>query len=176
MELSKGTTILHDRYGTGIVAKVNLTNYEIFFETKGRMELSKHNTDYKIVEEGTSEDTSPKISLREVEEVFFYLLEKNGMLQPELAMGEKWNGGMMLLQPANTELKPKEIPIEVFFHKIIMLRDNIRVMEQKINSHPVMNDEDKVQMQQYITKMYGSLTTFNILFSDKEDYFKGAGK
>ena len=176
MELTKGTLIQHDRYGMGIVSKANLTSYEIFFETKGRMEISRNNTDYKILEKSENTDDSPKLSLREIEEVFQYILDKNGMLHSELPIGEKWNGGNMILQPSNPDLKPKELPIEVFFHKIVMLRDNIRVMEQKINSHPGFSDEDKVQMQQYITKMYGSLTTFNILFADKEDYFKGAGK
>ncbi len=80
----------------------------------------------------------------------------------------------MSLQPANTELKPKEIPIEAFFHKIVMLRDRLRVLEQNINSNQKLSDEDKVHIQQYITRSYGSLTTFNILFSEKEHYFVGA--
>jgi len=80
----------------------------------------------------------------------------------------------MLLQPANLSVKPKEIPIESFFHKIVMLRDRLRVLEQNINSHAVLTDEEKVNMQQYITRIYGSLTTFNILFADKDHYFVGA--
>jgi len=82
----------------------------------------------------------------------------------------------MILQPADTNLKPKEIPVEVFFHKIVMLRDRLRVLEQNINSNKSLSDEEKVNIQQYISRAYGSLTTFNILFSDKEYYFKGAGK
>jgi len=80
----------------------------------------------------------------------------------------------LLLQPANLSLKPKEIPIENFFHKIVMLRDRLRVLEQNLNSHPGLSDEEKVNMQQYITRIYGSLTTFNILFADKDHYFVGA--
>jgi hypothetical protein len=84
----------------------------------------------------------------------------------------------MLLQPFDKSLKPKEIPVEDFFHKIVMLRDRLRVLEQNINSHKKLADEEKVNLQQYITRCYGSLTTFNVLFRYKEDYFVGdkAGK
>jgi hypothetical protein len=79
----------------------------------------------------------------------------------------------MLLQPSDKSQKPKEIPIDIFFHKIVMLRDRIRVLEQQINAHKVMSDEDKVNLQQYITRIYGSLTTFNVLFKNKEQWFIG---
>lgn len=91
----------------------------------------------------------------------------------EVSIGKKWAGGEMVLKPGNRELQEKTIPIEAFFHKIVMLRDRLRVLEQKINAHAVLTDEEKVDMQQYITRIYGSLTTFNIFFADKEEQFVG---
>ena len=79
----------------------------------------------------------------------------------------------MILKPDDSSLKPKEIPIEAFFHKIVMVRDRLRVMEQRINASELLSDEDKINLQQYITRIYGSLTTFNVLFKNKEDYFVG---
>src|SRR5215210_5061883 len=90
-----------------------------------------------------------------------------------VALGERWEGGTMLLQPKDPRQKPKELPIEIFFHKIIMLRDRLRVMEQQINAHKKLSDEEKVNLQQYITRIYGSLTSFNVLFKNKEHWFIG---
>ena len=88
-------------------------------------------------------------------------------------LGERWKQGSMLLQPFDKTQKPKEIPIDIFFHKIVMLRDRLRVLEQNINSHKGLSDADKVNLQQYITRVYGSLTTFNVLFRNKEHWFIG---
>ena len=77
--------------------------------------------------------------------------------------------------PEDDGLQRKEIPIETFFHKIVMVRDRLRVMEQRINSSK-LTDEEKVNLQQYISRIYGSLTSFNVLFKYKEDHFKGEGK
>jgi hypothetical protein len=172
-ELSVGSRVDHPRYGEGIVSKNNLTAYEIFFEHGGKMEITKRNTDLTVL---TKNEDAPKsgISINEIEKVMSYVLDKYASLNEVVPMGEKWVGGTMLLQPANKSLQPKEIPVEVFFHKIVMLRDRLRVLEQNINSHSVLTDSEKVDLQQYITRIYGSLTTFNILFNDKEHYFVGA--
>lgn len=172
-ELSVGTRVDHPRYGEGIVSKNNLTAYEIFFERGGKMEITKRNTDLTVLKKN---EDAPKtgISIAEIETVMNYVLDKYAGLTEVIPLGEKWQGGTMLLQPANRELQPKEVPIETFFHKIVMLRDRLRVLEQNINSHKVLSDAEKVDFQQYITRVYGSLTTFNILFSEKDHYFVGA--
>ncbi|MEN8118181.1 MAG: hypothetical protein ABFS16_14445 [Bacteroidota bacterium] len=172
-ELTVGTRVDHPRYGEGIVSKNNLTAYEIFFERGGKMEITKRNTDLTVLEKN---DDAPKsgISITELEEVMSFVLDKYGALNEVVPLGEKWTGGSMVLQPVNPELKSKEIPIETFFHKIVMLRDRLRVLEQSINSSKTLNDEEKINIQQYITRVYGSLTTFNVLFSEKEHYFVGA--
>lgn len=106
------------------------------------------------------------------DELMQIFLEASGNVEVPLA--PKWEGGVVQLIPANRELQGKEIPIDTFFHKVVMVRDRLRTLEQKLNAHPKLTDAEKVEMQQYITRIYGSLTTFNVLFRDKGDQFVGA--
>jgi hypothetical protein len=93
----------------------------------------------------------------------------------ELPLGGRWEGGELILKPGKEGTAEKRVPIETFFHKVVMIRDKLRVLEQRINSHASLSDEDKVAMQQYVTACYGSLTTFNVLFADpSREGFKGA--
>jgi len=94
----------------------------------------------------------------------------------DVELGGRWQSGEVILKPGKVGTAEKRIPMEAFFHKIVMVRDKLRVLEAKINSNLMLTDEDKVQMQQYITACYGSLTTFNVLFASRDDGFSGAGK
>jgi hypothetical protein len=174
-ELTVGTHIDHDRYGEGIVGKVNLVSYDIYFARSGKMEILKSNKDFKVLEAIENATASDAIDIDAIEKLIVHTLDKYGMLQEIVPLGERWSGGKLILKPANPSLQSKEIPIETFFHKIVMLRDRLRVLEQNINSNSKLTDEEKIDLQQYITRVYGSLTTFNILFENKDQYFIGTG-
>lgn len=173
MELSIGTRLTHPTYGNGVVIGDMDRYYEIYFPEHGEKEISKSFENYIIVKqvEKPEEDT---VSLEQVETILRDILEPITSPTEHVYLGEKWKGGQMILQPGNKDLQAKPVPIETFFHKIVMVRDRIRVMEQKINASK-LSDEEKVDLQQYITRIYGSLTSFNVLFRFKEDQFKGTG-
>ena len=88
-------------------------------------------------------------------------------------IAERWLGGQLIMKPGRAGTQEKTIPIEEFFRKIVAVRERLRVLEQRINSHPKLGDEDRLQLQEYITRAYGSLTTFNLLFAEAEDRFTG---
>lgn len=172
-----GARVDHFGRGEGIVSEVGLTSIKVIFVAGGEVSFSKSNDDLEVIAEGPEAgEGGASIDMGQIEEVIVSVLDKYGMFNGVVELGEKWEGGTMTLVPGREGLQSKEIPVEAFFHKIVMLRDRLRVLEQSINSHGKLNDEDKVQLQQYITRCYGSLTTFNILFAEKDQYFKGAGK
>lgn len=169
--LGIGTRLQHTQYGPGVIAGVKYASYLISFIHHGVKEIDK--TDAQL-EEIIPENVSAEIeTLSDGEKSLLKILRLwNGIAEP-VALGDKWKGGKLLLQPADASLKPKEIPVDDFFHKVVMLRDRLRVLEQNINSSKNLSDEEKVNIQQYITRCYGSLTTFNVLFKNKEDWFVG---
>ena len=103
------------------------------------------------------------------------LLQSAGALPP-IEMGTRWEGGTLVLRPGKPGLQEKEVPIEAFFRKIVMVRDRLRVLEQQINASGSLSDAEKIAFQQYITRCYGSLTTFNMLFESRDDWFVGEKK
>ena len=114
--------------------------------------------------------------MSELESTLKRVLAEFSDISQVVELGDKWEGGTVILKPANPNQKTKEIPMVTFFHKIVMVRDRLRVMEQNVNAHPKLSDEDKINLQQYITRIYGSLTTFNVLFKNTEDHFVGDKK
>ena len=175
-DLVIGARVKHSLYGNGYVCSVSLVNCGIVFERGGLISFLKKTVveDLELLEASDSVSDSPKLTLAEVEEVLTSVLEKHNAIEYNVPLGDRWVNGNLILQPNNGSI-PKEMPIETFFHKIVMVRDRLRVLEQNINSHKKLTDEEKVDLQQYITRIYGSLTSFNILFKDKDDYFVGTG-
>ena len=169
--LGIGTRLQHSQFGPGVIVGVRFATYLISFINHGVKEIDK--TDEKL-EEIIPENVTEEIETHsDIEKSLLKILRMWGGITENVPLGDKWKGGNMLLQPADKTQKPKEVPIEVLFHKIVMLRDRLRVMEQQINAHKQLSDEDKVNLQQYITRIYGSLTTFNVLFKNKEQWFVG---
>lgn len=174
MNFGIGAKISHPNYGEGVVFGMDEYKYRIFFKEHGEKELGKAFDGYQLLEAAPA--VSSAVELEDVVSAVKNVFDMFYDVTEIVDLGDKWEGGTMLLQPKDTSLKPKEIPIETFFHKIVMLRDRLRVMEQKINAHPSMTDLEKVDLQQYITRIYGSLTTFNVLFKNKMDQFVGEKK
>jgi hypothetical protein len=175
--LRVGMRVRHSNYGEGQVFSVSPTGADIDFGANRRhipptdFELSPAEPVINV----TGLDTplpefiklSIQIALRQlgIEPIEAEIIE---------GMAGRWHGGKLVITPADSSLQPKEIPLDSFFHKIVMLRNNLRVLEQKINAHSALSDAEKVEFQQYITRCYGTLTTFNVMFRDKKDQFRGA--
>ena len=169
--LGIGTRLQHNQYGPGVIAGIRYATYLISFINHGLKEIDKTDTQLdEIIPENVTEEIETH---SEVEKSLLKILRLWGSITEKVPLGDRWSGGSLLLQPADKTQKPKEIPIEDFFHKIVMLRDRLRVLEQNINSNKKLSAEDKVNIQQYITRCYGSLTTFNVLFRNKEQWFVG---
>ncbi len=169
--LGIGTRLQHTQFGPGVIVGIRYATYLISFFNHGIKEIDKD--DDKLEEIIPANVTEEIETNSEIESSLVKILKLWGGLSETVPLGDKWHKGMMLLQPFDKTLKPKEIPIDDFFHKIVMLRDRLRVLEQQINGHKKLTDEDKVNLQQYITRCYGSLTTFNVLFRNKEQWFVG---
>ncbi len=168
--LGIGSRVQHPQFGKGVIIQVRSDAWEITFIENGTRIIQRNFPDLKIIE--AVETPEEMVTYEKIEKSLIRILRRYSDLQETIQMGSKWSGGFMVLYPGDPSLKEKEIPIEGFFHKIVMVRDRLRVLEQRVNSS-TLSDEDKVNIQQYITRIYGSLTTFNVLFKEKTDYFIG---
>jgi len=174
MQLGIGSRIRSEELGVGIVLQITADNFIISYVNHGVREVARIYADEELEVIEKVEPRADLVSLEQVENSLKRILGNVLNTELEVDLGDKWQGGTLVFQPADESLKPYEMPVETFFHKIVMVRDKLRVMEQRINSSG-MTDEEKVNLQQYITKIYGSLTSFNVLFSSKEVGFTGSG-
>ena len=168
--LGIGSRIKHLEFGLGVVTNVSNKHYWVTFIENGLETIDLEST-FEVIE--SVENEVDTVSFYDVESTLKNMLQKWSDISEIVPIADKWKGGKLILEPNDTNLQSKEIPIDTFFHKIVMVRDRIRVMEQKINSSN-LDDQDKVDLQQYITRIYGSLTTFNVLFKIKEQQFTGS--
>ena len=172
-----GLKVRHPEYGEGAVKGLSERAAEVLFN-EGSKTLDPQVSELQPAE-GRASLSGLELPLADLIELAVdALVGKLGLQSPRQeaasvveALGVRWHKGRMVLHPADTALQPKEVPLEVFFHKIVMMRNNLRVLEQKINAHPTLSDAEKIDMQEYITRCYGSMTTFNMLFRNKEEQF-----
>lgn len=167
--LGIGSRVDHPAYGSGAIIRVHKAAYEVCFMKFGIKQVGKNYDQWEVIEAIPVEEV---VSFSAAEKSLIRILSAYSDLSKPIDLGDKWTDGVMILKPGEEGMKSKEIPIDTFFHKIVMVRDRLRVMEQRINSSK-LSDEEKVNLQQYITRIYGSLTTFNVLFKYKEDHFVG---
>ncbi|HMI06007.1 MAG TPA: hypothetical protein VK528_00570 [Flavobacterium sp.] len=167
--LGIGSRIQHPEFGKGVVTNVSTKEYWVTFIENG-LETIALNDAFEVIE--AAENEVDTVSFYDVEKSLKNILQKWSDISPVVPIADKWKGGKLIMDPGQAGVAGKEVPIDAFFHKIVMVRDRVRVMEQKINASN-LEESEKIEMQQYITRIYGSLTTFNVLFKSNSDYFVG---
>ncbi len=172
-ELHIGMQVRHPAYGVGQVTTISEHTAEIRFE-EGQRTVEPLSAGLEPAEPQVAV-TGLNLPLAQfIERAVGASIERLGLDKPDVVVEQllpRWHGGRLVLHPADPTLQTKEVPLAIFFHKVVMVRNQLRVLEQKINAHEKLADAEKVEMQQYITRCYGSLTTFNVLFKEKEDQF-----
>lgn len=175
-QLHLGMKVRHPHYGLGEVKAIEPKLATITFTSHGEQKVSPELSGLEPAEPlaEISGLTRPLTAL--IRQTAEALVRELGLEREDAlveALGPRWHGGKLVLHPADPALQTKEVPLEVFFHKIVMMRNNLRNLEQKINAHEKLTDGEKVELQQYLTRCYGSMTTFNLLFKHKQDQFSG---
>ena len=162
-EFTKGDLVRHEQLGIGRVEEIDGPDCVVYFP--------RHDKQERAAEEELEALSEAERTTYEMVKLAAFEVSREEL--PKMGIASRWQGGEIILKPGDPKLAAKSLPIETFFHKIVMVRDRLRVMEAQINGHKVLTDNEKVDLQQYITRIYGSLTTFNVLFRDKGDHFVG---
>ncbi len=167
--LGIGSRINHTEYGKGVVTNVTSKHYWVTFIENG-LETIDIDSEFEVID--AAEDEVDTVSFYDVERSLKSILKQWSDVSEVVTIADKWKGGKLIMTPGDSNLKSSELSIDTFFHKITMVRDRLRVMEQKINSSN-LEEQEKIDLQQYITRSYGSLTSFNVLFKLKSQQFVG---
>jgi len=173
--LHVGMKVRHPQYGVGVVKTISEATADIQFD-EGRRTVAPEPSGLEPAEAQARIRALDLPLAQVIQQAVEATIQRLGLERPESVvaqLGARWHKGRLVMHPADPALQTKEVPLELLFHKVVMIRNNLRVLEQKINAHPQLTDGEKVEMQQYITRCYGSLTTFNLLFKEKEDQFSG---
>ncbi len=177
IDLHIGMDVLHPQYGSGIVKGISEHTADILFQ-EGKRIIDPEASGLKPIESQAKLDGLTVPLQRLIRDVVASTIQELGLEPTDTHVRElagRWHKGVVVIKSADASIQPKEVPLEVFFHKIVMIRNNLRVLEQKINAHATLTSAEKFDCHQYITRCYGSLTTFNVFFKDKESHFTGTG-
>ena len=174
-----GERVRHPQYGSGLVKSISEAVADIQFDDGTRRAVAPEPSGLAPMEPHASVSGLDVPLTQFISDTLELAVAKLGLEPPDSVvdqLGLRWHKGKMVLHPADPTLQTKEVPLEIFFHKVVGVRNQLRVLEQKINAHAALTDGEKVEMQQYISRCYGSLTTFNVLFKNKEDQFNSKGE
>jgi len=176
--LNIGLRVKHAQYGLGIVKGISEHAAEVRFDDATRtIDPEVSGTQPAVASAAIKDLEIPLETL--VAQVIETTIQRMGWEKPDVVVSElgvRWHKGKLVMHPADPTLQTKDVPLETFFHKIGGKRNQLRVLEQKINSHPQLSDAEKTELQQYITRCYGSMTTFNVLFANKGSEFRGSSQ
>ncbi len=176
--LHVGMRVRHPNYGPGTVKAIDEQSATVLFDDTVRRQVSPESSGLQPAESQVAVSGLEVPLSQFIEQTVQAVADRLGIEQPEIVRQElaaRWHGGKIVLHPADPTLQTKEIPVDGFFHKIVMMRNNLRTLEQKLNGSDRLSDTEKFDWQGYITRCYGSMTTFNVLFRRKEDQFTSRG-
>lgn len=173
-----GMRVRHPSYGTGTVRAIDEASATVLFDDTVRRQVSPEASGLQPAEAQAVVSGLEMPLTQFIEQTVRAVADRLGYEDPEAArqdLAVRWHGGKLVMHPADPTLATKELPLDAFFHKIVMMRNNFRSLEQKVNASERLSEAEKFDLQGYITRCYGSMTSFNILFRRKEDQFNTKG-